>query len=165
VNGKRLKGNEIRFAQVATGLSPADFPVGSLESRAIARAVLEYAEGIEPQIPQADQDALTLYRGVGYLNATMQPSYSELERTEVYERGQELSEETAISPSNYLQSGSGAVATRTFHLGFGRNPASGDLLRFSDVEVIQAPAWYVWTIRNLVDAWTRRFQPCHVRWE
>jgi hypothetical protein len=164
VNGKPLKGNEIRFAQVATGLSPSDFPLGSLESRAIARRVLEHAERMAPQMPQADQDALILYRGVVLLNATMDPSYAELERTAAYVRGEELSTESAI-PSNYFESVNSTPATLAFHLGFGRTPERGDLLRFRDVELIHSPGWYVKNVRDFSEAWTRQLTtlPCPLR--
>lgn len=164
MNTKTLKGNEIRFAQVATGLSPADFPLGSLESRAIARAVLEHAERMAPQIPQVDQDALSLYHGVVLLNATMDPSYAELERTAAYARGAELSEASDAADADFV-SGSSTPATLAFHLGFGRNPDRGDLLRFRDVELIHSPAWYVRNVRDFSAAWNRQITtlPCPLR--
>jgi hypothetical protein len=117
-----------------------------------------------PQTSQADHDALTLYHGVVLLNARMDPSYAELERTEIYVRGEELSTESAI-PSNYFESVNSTPATLAFHLGFGRNPDRGDLLRFGDVKLIHSPAWYVKSVRDFSDAWTRQIPtlPCPLR--
>lgn len=91
MNTKPMKGNEIRFAQVATGMSPADFPLGSLESRAIARAVLEHSERMRPRMSQYEQDALAIYHGSKiFLNCGMSPDSSDLEKTKIYSDGEAL---------------------------------------------------------------------------
>lgn len=48
MNPKPMNGNGIRLAQAATGISPADFPLCSLESRAAMRALLDQAERMRP---------------------------------------------------------------------------------------------------------------------
>jgi hypothetical protein len=98
MNTKLLKGNEIRFAQVATGLSPADFPLGSLESRAIARAVLDHAESMTPRLSQYDEDALTIYRSSRlFLHGNMSPDLDKLKLTASYQRGEKLEEARGLS--------------------------------------------------------------------
>ena len=62
MNGKLLNRNSIRLAQAATGISPADFPIGSLESRAAARVLLEQAGRMKPKFSEYEEDALTIYR-------------------------------------------------------------------------------------------------------
>jgi hypothetical protein len=94
---KPLKHNGVRLAQVATGMSPADFPLGSLESRAIARALLDHAEGMKPQLSEYEEDALTIYRFAPHLldRHGMSPSLSDVEGTVVYQDGNELHERMA----------------------------------------------------------------------
>jgi hypothetical protein len=87
----------IRLAEIATGIRLGDYPVGSLESRVAARALLDEAERMQPQLSEYDQDALTLYRGQAFIDARMTPSYLELERTPIFRRGAELAAELAES--------------------------------------------------------------------
>jgi hypothetical protein len=91
MNSKPLKLNGIRLAQVATGMSPADFPIGSLQSRAIARAVLDQTERMTPRMSQYEEDALAIYRGSKiFLHVGMSPGPSDLEKTKVYSDGEAL---------------------------------------------------------------------------
>src|SRR5437660_2020694 len=64
-----------------TGPKPGDFPIGSLESRAAARATVEHAKKHNDELSPEDQDALTLYCGAPLLTSGMSPSYPELEAT------------------------------------------------------------------------------------
>ena len=70
----------------ATGINPASFPLGSMESRAAIRALLLRRADMSDD----DLDALVLYAGAVYLDARMTPSYRELEATAAYQRGAEL---------------------------------------------------------------------------
>jgi hypothetical protein len=94
---KPLKHNGVRLAQIATGMSPADFPLGSLESRAMARALLDHAEGMKPQLSEYEEDALTIYRFAPHLldRQGMSPSLSDVEGAVVYQDGNELHERMA----------------------------------------------------------------------
>src|SRR3982074_298259 len=75
----------------ATESSPADFPLGSIQSRAAARALLQTKAPRLSQSVQFDEDADVVYRIVcEYFDATMDPTYHEVEPTEVYARGKEL---------------------------------------------------------------------------
>jgi hypothetical protein len=61
MGGKSLFLNRLRLAQVATGFSPADFPIGALESRAAARALLDQVDRMKPKLSQYDADARMIY--------------------------------------------------------------------------------------------------------
>jgi hypothetical protein len=54
----------------ATGINPASFPLGSMESRAAIRAMLLRRSDLSDD----DRDALVLYAGAVYLGARMTPS-------------------------------------------------------------------------------------------
>ena len=58
---KPMNGNKVRLAQAATGISPADYPLGSLESRAAVRTLLAYTGRMKPRLSEYDQDALTIF--------------------------------------------------------------------------------------------------------
>jgi hypothetical protein len=63
--------------------SPADFPLGSPQSRAVARALV-VARKTPHHLSQADEDALTIYCGMVHVDVRMTPSYEEIERLDVY---------------------------------------------------------------------------------
>ena len=89
---KSLNRNGIRLAQAATGISPADFPLGSLESRASVRALLDYANRMKPRLSEYEEDALTIYRNTSRVLGGLEtsPSRSDVEETVVYQHGREL---------------------------------------------------------------------------
>jgi hypothetical protein len=68
----------------ATGINPASFPLGSMESRAAIRALLLRRSALSDD----DLDALVLYAGAFYLDARMKPNYRELEATAAYQAAQ-----------------------------------------------------------------------------
>ena len=84
--------NRIRLAQAATGMSPADFPLGSLESRAAARAILDHAERSKPRISQYDQDALAIVRGDSLFlcGLELESVSREVRATAIYKSGRQL---------------------------------------------------------------------------
>jgi hypothetical protein len=92
MQGKSLNSNGIRLAQAATGTSPADFPLGSLESRAAALALLGHAARMKPRMCEYDEDALTIYGFARLVLCTnnLSPSLNEIAATAVYQRGREL---------------------------------------------------------------------------
>lgn len=78
-----LKGNGRGVRQGAAEISPADYPLGSPESRAAARALGSERTALSP----TDGDALTLYVARNWLSPQ---EGRPLEATAVYQRGKEL---------------------------------------------------------------------------
>lgn len=155
---KSLKKQENRSDSPAT-LSPGDFPLGSMLSRAAARSMLAK---LAP--PQDDLDALCLFGGVALLNTRMEPSYPELERTTAYARGKAMRQESDATGTDSSFEGL-SMATRLFHMAFGRNPALGDVLRYDDVVAARHPAWHVVRVKQFIAAWNRQISglPCPLR--
>jgi len=93
--------NRIRLAQAATGMSPADFPLGSTQSRAAARVLLDHSERSKPQRSQYDQDALEILAFVRLFLCG--PEAAEISRevraTKIVQHGERLQHE----PSDYSE--------------------------------------------------------------
>jgi hypothetical protein len=117
-----------------TGPKPGDFPVGSMESRAAARAVVEHAKLHKYELSQEDKDALTLYHLVPLLTSGMSPSYPELEETPAYKRGKEVHERLhgPVTPG-FPEPSASTSASTSFKMRFMREPVPGDVLRYQDV--------------------------------
>ena len=132
-----MNRNGIGPRLTATGISPADFSLGSLQSRAAARALLSRRNALS----QYDEDALILYGGAVFVNARMSPSYMELEATAAYTRGKELYEQ--------------------------RHGSSGDVLLFEDVQLSHSPAVNGFRFGPFIAAWHRRIPelPCPLKLE
>ncbi len=116
----------------ATGINPASFPLGSMESRAAIRALLLGRSALSDD----DMDALVLYAGAVHLDATMKPSYRELEATAAYQRGAELCRQRRGSTvlahlDQHLERSS--AASLAFESVNGREPRAGDVLGYQDV--------------------------------
>src|SRR5437588_6813091 len=96
---KPLNRNGIRLAQAATGMSPADFPLGSMQSRAAARAIVNHSERSKPRMSQYDQDALAIVRGDSlFLRGLELESVSrEVRATAIHKRGMQLKLEASDS--------------------------------------------------------------------
>ena len=86
--------NRIRLAQAATGISPADFPLGSTQSRAAARAILDQSERSKPRRSPYDRDALDI---VSYARIFHCDS-DQLRATAIHKRGEQLEHE----PGEYI---------------------------------------------------------------
>ena len=135
----------------ATGINPASFPLGSMESRAAIRALpLRRAD-----MSDDDLDALVLYTGAVYLDARMTPSYRELEATAPYQRGAELCRQrrgpTVLAHlDQHLERSS--IASLEFERANGREPQAGDLLSYEDVAREQSAEFFA----ALINAWGRR---------
>jgi hypothetical protein len=150
----------------ATSISPADFPLGSPESRAAARAIL----GSINRLNQADRDALTLYGGCVYIDARMSPHYQDLENTQIYRRGKELSLLRNGPPllihqdPHYLRQ---TTASLQFEIVFKREPTGGDVLRFDQLRAWQAahPKGRCPGIYWFIEAWKRQLpeMPCPLK--
>ena len=96
---KSINRNGIRLAQAATGMSPADFPLGSMQSRAAARAIVDHSERSKPRISQYDQDALTIVSGVSLFlcGLELESVSREVRATAIYKRGTQLELEASDS--------------------------------------------------------------------
>src|SRR5579863_1767538 len=80
-NSLQRNGSVIR--QGTAEISPGDYPLGSPQSRAAARALVSQRTTLSP----ADSDALTLYTARNWLSTQeLRP----LEATAAYQRGKEL---------------------------------------------------------------------------
>lgn len=95
MQGNPLNLNRVHLAQVATGMSPGDHPLGSLESRSIARALLDHAERTRPRPSDYDQDARTIYgHARDFLWADdLSPSFRDIQETPIYQHGREVARE------------------------------------------------------------------------
>ncbi len=96
---KLLKSNGIRSAQAGTGISPADFPLGSMQSRAAARAIVDHSERSKPRISQYDQDALAIVSGASLFlcGFELESVTREVRATAIYKRGTQLELEASDS--------------------------------------------------------------------
>jgi len=87
--------NRIRLAQAATGISPADFPLGSTQSRAAARVLLDHSERSKPRRSQYDQDALQIasFARPFLCGLETEQVSREVKATAVYQHGERLEHE------------------------------------------------------------------------
>jgi hypothetical protein len=89
----------------------------------------------------------------------MAPSYSDVEPSAAYARGKEL-HNTLYGPiiPAYLDEHSKRYtrASGEFELAFGREPRSGDMLRFEDVYMMHSPDNYSRQFGSFVEAWRRQ---------
>ena len=137
----------------ATESSPADFPLGSVQSRAAARALLLAKTPRLSQSVQFDEDAYEIYRAVcEYFDATMNPTYHDVEPTEIYGRGQECHDRRhgPIIPFHLNDHAKRSTSSSyEFELAFNREPEAGDMLRCYHVGIMHNP--------ELTSAWLGRF--------
>jgi hypothetical protein len=118
---------------------PGDFPLGSVKSRAAARAL---ALARQPQLTQWDLDCLLIERISRYLHASAWPSYSEMEKLPVWQRGWELVKSSPHFPKfleTVRQLGAGKLgkcpfASSEFARAHGREAAAGDILIWTDLK-------------------------------
>jgi hypothetical protein len=94
----------------------------------------EGAKALSPiQLSPSDEDALAIYSAMSYLDATMSPTYHDVEPTAVYVRGEDLRNAIygPIIPANLDEHLKRYTrASGEFELAFGREPKAGDMLRF-----------------------------------
>jgi hypothetical protein len=111
---KSINRNGIRLAQVATGMSPADFPLGSMQSRAAARAIVDHSERSKPRTSQYDQDALAIVRGDSLFlcGLELESVSREVRATAIHKRGTQLELEASdySEPTKWDWDGTDRVA-------------------------------------------------------
>jgi hypothetical protein len=109
---------------------------------------------------QFDEDAYEIYCAVcGYFDATMDPTYHEVEPTEIYARGRELHERRhgPIIPFHLNDHAKRSTdASREFELAFGREPETGEMLRCYHVGIMHNPELNSLRLGPLVEAWKRQ---------
>jgi hypothetical protein len=108
---------------------------------------------------QFDEDALAIYTGIGYLDATVDPDSHEVTPTAVYARGQAL-RDALYGPTVpvYLDPHIKRYtrASGEFELAFGREPKAGDILRDQHVILMHNPEVYANHFGRLAEAWQRQ---------
>jgi hypothetical protein len=134
----------------ATGINPASFPLGSMESRAAIRALLLGRSALSDD----DLDALVLYAGAVYLDARMKPNYRELEASAAYQRGAELCRlrrgPTLLAhlDQHLVRS---SVASLEFEAVNGREPKAGEVLSYEDLATDRSVEFFA----AFINAWER----------
>ncbi len=148
MSSKQLTGNGQGTRSPATGTNPADFPLGSPQSRAAARAMIERMNYLSPD----DEDALMLL----HLLTGRTLGQEQFRASAVYKRGLELSERRDDSTCLGVDRDRWTIASICFRICFGREPVAGDVLRHGDVELAFCPAIREADLRQHEEAWTRQ---------
>ena len=108
---------------------------------------------------QFDEDALAIYKSMSYLDATMDPTYHDVEPTAAYKRGSELRDALygPIIPAHldkhikrYTR------ASGEFELVFGREPKAGDILRYEHLALMHSSENYARQLGRMIEAWQRQ---------
>jgi|ERR1700691_2633030 hypothetical protein len=117
------------------------------------------------QFSRFDEDALAIYSAVSYLDATMSPTYHDVEPTAAYARGKEIRNAIygPIIPAHSNEHLKRYTrATGEFELAFGHEPAAGDILCFDHVAQMHSPENYSRHFGRLMQAWRRQLPPAHL---
>jgi hypothetical protein len=108
---------------------------------------------------QFDEDALAIYSAMSYLDATVEPTYHDVEPTAAYARGKELRDALygPIIPA-YLDEHIKRYtrASGEFELAFGREPKVGDVLRYEHVAMMHSSENYSNQFGRVIEAWQRQ---------
>ncbi len=108
---------------------------------------------------QFDADALAIYSGMAYLDATMDPTYHDVEPTPTYIRGRDLREKIfgPIIPAHLDQRLKRYTrASGEFELAFGREPRTGDVLCYQYLALTHSPENLSSHFGKLTAAWQRQ---------
>jgi hypothetical protein len=136
---------------------------------------LEKAESVAKtlapiQLSQFDEDSLAIYGAMSYLDATMSPTYHDVEPTAAYVRGEELRDAIygPIIPA-YLDQHLKRYtrASGEFELTFGREPEAGDVLSYEQVAWIHSSEHYSRELGRIIQAWPRQLNQltCPLKFE
>jgi hypothetical protein len=131
----------------------------------------ESAKTLSPiELSPFDGDALAIYSAMSYVDATMEPSYHEVEPTAAYLRGQELRDALygPIIPA-YLDEHLKRYtrASGEFELAFGREPKAGDILHYEHLKLMHSAQNYSRELGRFIEAWQRQLPhlACPLRFE
>jgi hypothetical protein len=109
---------------------------------------------------QFDEDALAIYNSMSYLDATVAPTYKDVEPTPIYARGTELRDARygPIVPAHL----DGHIkrytrASGEFELAFGREPKAADMLWYEDVLLMHSTENYARQLGRMIEARQRQF--------
>ena len=108
---------------------------------------------------QFDADALTIYSSMAYLDATMDPTYHDVEPSGIYARGKELHNRIygPIIPAHLDQRLKRYTrASGEFELAFGREPKAGDVLCYQHLEMTHSLENLSSHFGELMAAWQRQ---------
>ncbi len=151
---KPLMGKDNSSASIAS-VNLTDFPLGSPQSRAAARALLTRKN----TLCQDDEDALVLCYATVHLPSSIEPCYADLEATAAYRRGMELhkSRHGEIVPADFSKHIERSTRTSLeFEYVFGREPKNGDVLTFEHVQVVRGTDALKKIFGPLIEAWQRQ---------
>jgi hypothetical protein len=131
-----MKTKETQSRELATGstgLRPGDFPLGSVKSRAVARALVSARK---PKLTVVDLECLAIVRMTEYLRAGAWPSYREMEKLSVWQRGWALFQ-ASEGYQEYVKAIRELAAGRPFSLSAfarmnGWTPSDGDIWRWME---------------------------------
>ena len=162
----KSNGNGTRLVATDSRPKPGDFPLGSLESRAAARAMLQMSR----QLSSYDADCLTICCMIPYIHAGVDPDYQVLGATEVYKRGEQLHDRLygPVVPSHLdPEDKRRTMASIFFDDINGRQPAPGDVLRYEQIAEIYCGEGFKQKIERFEQAWARRLTnlPCPLKFE
>lgn len=124
--------------------------VSKLEQRGSAR---------QPSLCEFDDDALTIYSSMSYLDATLSPTYYDVEPLPIYARGSVLRDELygPIIPAHLDEELKRySRASGEFRMAFGREPKAGDVLRYEHVAWTHRAEVYARHFAKLTAAWKRQ---------
>lgn len=168
MRAKFLKPKDSRWRQSATDSypQPGDFPLGSPESRAAARAMLQR----RTRLSLYDVDCYALYACTTHLHAGADPDYQWKEKTDFYRRGREVRDELhgPIIPSHldpeYPRRTSASIGFEATH---GRLPEPGDILRYEEIAQFYSAEKVKAEVEQIQGVWARRLAetPCPFRYE
>jgi hypothetical protein len=130
----------------ATGIRPGDYAIGSPESRAAARMMLENSQ----QLSQDEKDLLTIYNGGFEIPLSGYP---------VYQKGTVISDHLngPVIPSHedpVLKRST--TASIQFEHAFGREPKLGDVLRPEMLNLFYSPQVEQMRFKRFSTAWSRQ---------
>ena len=137
------------------GPKPGDFPLGSAESRAAARAMLDETRKLSPY----EKDCLLISQSETWLTSGTDPNWRDLEDTPFYKRGREL-EDALYGPiipyhldTKAQRQTWASIAFERIHR---REPIAGETLRYEEVEKALPAARYKVFFKACGEAWERR---------
>jgi len=166
---QQRNGSDLRATDLAP--HPGDFPVGSMKSRAAARAKLQRTRELSPY----DSDCLLIHCLIDAVNYSHSPNSRDLVHTDVYKRGWEVSNARNPIVPAHLDPFSKyeklfkrcRKAYLHFHVLHRKIPISGDVLRLEEIEAIWSIEGQEELIAASRAAWARLLPqfPCPVKFE